>query len=116
MTKLNDTQLILLSVAAARDEGDVYPLPAWLTDAGARVGEVVEGLLKRGLSRSGGPASRTTLLPPHSPVSRAGGAGAASSRAAVHEQRVCSAAQRTRPLCEGSVSLPQQGWRTWRGL
>ena len=49
MTKLNDTQLILLSGAAARDDGSVYPLPAALADGGARASKAVAALLKRGL-------------------------------------------------------------------
>jgi hypothetical protein len=49
MTKLNDTQLILLSAAAARDDGGVYPLPAPLADASARASKAVTTLLKGGL-------------------------------------------------------------------
>ena len=49
MTKLNDTQLILLSSAAARDDGSIFPLPASLADAGARATKAVTALLKSGL-------------------------------------------------------------------
>jgi hypothetical protein len=49
MTKLNDTQLILLSSAAARDEGSIFPLTASLADAGARATKAMFTLLKNGL-------------------------------------------------------------------
>jgi hypothetical protein len=49
MIKLNDTQLILLSSAGARDDGSVYPLPAALADAGARASKAVAALLKLSL-------------------------------------------------------------------
>jgi hypothetical protein len=50
MTKLNDTQLILLSSAAARYDGSILPLPASMADAGARATKAVATLLKRGLA------------------------------------------------------------------
>lgn len=48
MTKLNDTQLILLSTAAQRDCGSLLPLPETLTDAGDRATKVLAALIKRG--------------------------------------------------------------------
>ena len=48
MTKLNDTQLILLSTAAQRDGGSIYPTPDTL--AADRVAKALAGLVKRGLA------------------------------------------------------------------
>ncbi|WBY08143.1 hypothetical protein PIB19_00885 [Sphingomonas sp. 7/4-4] len=50
MTKLNDTQLILLSTAAARENGSLIPLPPTIADAGAKAANAIAALLKRGLA------------------------------------------------------------------
>jgi hypothetical protein len=50
MTKLNDTQLILLSTASQHPNGSFYPLPATLADAGDRATKAIAALVKRGLA------------------------------------------------------------------
>jgi len=47
MTKLTDTRLIVLSAAAARDDGSIHPLPENLK--GGAITKVVHALLKAGL-------------------------------------------------------------------
>jgi hypothetical protein len=47
MTKLSDTQVIILSAAAQRDDGNVLPLPGSLR--GGAAAKVVGALLSRGL-------------------------------------------------------------------
>jgi len=47
--RLNDLQLVLLSSAAARDNGSLIPLPQTCTQDRARIGKAVAGLLGRGL-------------------------------------------------------------------
>lgn len=49
MPKLNDTQAILLSAAAQREGGSLYPLPEQLAP-GARVSKAVAGLVSRELA------------------------------------------------------------------
>jgi hypothetical protein len=49
MPKLTDTQAILLSTAAQRDSGSLYPLAATLKET-AQTGRAVAGLLKSGLT------------------------------------------------------------------
>ena len=49
MPKLNDTQLILLSIAAQRDGGSLLPLPEKLADAGDRATKAIAALIKRAL-------------------------------------------------------------------
>ncbi len=48
MTKLTDTQLVVLSAAAKRDDGSILPLPANLK--GGAAAKVVDGLIRRGLA------------------------------------------------------------------
>jgi hypothetical protein len=50
MTKLNDTQLILLSTASQRDDGSFYPLPTSLADAGDIATKAIAALAKRGFA------------------------------------------------------------------
>lgn len=47
--RLNDLQLVLLSSAAARDNGSLIPLPANCTQDRARIGKAFAALLRRGL-------------------------------------------------------------------
>ena len=47
MPKLTDTQLVILSAAAARDDGAVLPLPDSLKIKGGAVTSVLESLLKK---------------------------------------------------------------------
>jgi len=47
MTRLSDTQLVILSAAAARDDRNVLPLPGSLR--GGAAAKVISALLKRGL-------------------------------------------------------------------
>jgi hypothetical protein len=49
MPKLNDTQLILLSTAAQRGDGSLYPLPETLTP-GARVAKAIKTLVDKALA------------------------------------------------------------------
>ena len=49
MTKLSDTQAVILSAAAQRDDGAVLPLPETLKIKGGAVGKVLGSLKARGL-------------------------------------------------------------------
>jgi DNA-binding MarR family transcriptional regulator len=49
MPKLTDTQLVILSAAAQRDDRTVLPLPKSLKIQGAAVTKTLESLLKKGL-------------------------------------------------------------------
>ena len=49
MPKLTDTQLVILSAAARRDDGAALPLPKSLKIRGAAVTRTLEGLCKKGL-------------------------------------------------------------------
>ena len=49
MTKLTDTQLILLSSASQRDDGSIFPLPPAVANGGARISTSIATLLKRQL-------------------------------------------------------------------
>jgi DNA-binding MarR family transcriptional regulator len=51
--KLNDLQLILLSTAAQRDDGGVFPLAESIAKDEDRVRKAVQSLLKRGLVEEG---------------------------------------------------------------
>jgi len=53
MTKLTDTQLIVLSAAAARDDGSIHPLPDNLK--GGAITKVIHALLKAGLIAEAAP-------------------------------------------------------------
>jgi hypothetical protein len=59
MTKLSDTQLVILSAAAQRDDLSVLPLPESLTLKGGALNKVMDSLRNRGLIRvlggDGGP-------------------------------------------------------------
>ncbi|MGE0650271.1 MAG: DUF3489 domain-containing protein [Alphaproteobacteria bacterium] len=57
MTKLTDTQLVVLNAAANREHGAILPLPAKIK--GGAAAKVVDGLIRRGLAErieSGRPA------------------------------------------------------------
>lgn len=49
MAQLNDLQLILLSAAAARDDGSLLPVPNGLADQIQRVHQTIPHLMKQGL-------------------------------------------------------------------
>ncbi len=49
MAKLTDTQIVILSVAARRQDGAVLPLPTSLKVKGGAVTKTLEGLRKKGL-------------------------------------------------------------------
>jgi Protein of unknown function (DUF3489) len=49
MSKLTDTQLVILSTAAQRDDGTTLPLPKSLKLQGGAVSRVLKSLLKKGL-------------------------------------------------------------------
>ncbi|MCP3731037.1 DUF3489 domain-containing protein [Sphingomonas sp. MG17] len=50
MPKLNDMQLILLSTAAQRESGSLYPLPDTITSDDKRKAKAIDALLKRGFA------------------------------------------------------------------
>lgn len=54
MPKLNDTQLILRSNAARRDNHSLFPLPEQFANSGPRATKAIEGLTGRGLIRTRG--------------------------------------------------------------
>ena len=49
MTNLTDTQAILLSAAACRDDGSVYPLPATITANTSAIAKSINSLLGKTL-------------------------------------------------------------------
>ena len=51
MAKLNDTQTILLSTASRRDDHNLHPLPATLSE-GVRVTKAIAALVKAGLAEA----------------------------------------------------------------
>lgn len=53
MKKLNDTQLILLSTAAARDNGSIMPFPDSLTAPADRIRKAIDALLKAACAEEG---------------------------------------------------------------
>jgi DNA-binding MarR family transcriptional regulator len=57
MTQLSDTQATILSAAAGRDDGAVFPLPDSIRARGAALDRSLSALLKRGL------VSETTASP-----------------------------------------------------
>ena len=63
MTKLSDTQAIILSAAAQRDDGAVLPLPETLKIKGGAVDKVLRSLKAKGLIEHQG-ALRGDDLPP----------------------------------------------------
>ena len=50
MIKLTDLDSILLSTAAQRDTGSLFPAPETVSGAGARLTKAIAGLVKRGLA------------------------------------------------------------------
>ncbi len=52
MPKLSDTQTILLSTAANRDDGSLLPLPEGLKTRGAALDRTLNSLLRRGMIRT----------------------------------------------------------------
>lgn len=53
MTKLNDTQLILLSTAAQREDGSLMPVPETIGETTARVRKAFAVLIKETLAEEG---------------------------------------------------------------
>jgi hypothetical protein len=53
MTKLNDTQLILLSTAAQRENASLIPLPDNLTAAADKVRKAIAAMIKTGMVEEG---------------------------------------------------------------
>lgn len=68
MTKLSDTQLIVLSAAAARDDKSILPLPGSIRGGAAT--KVIDGLIRRGLAER--IASKRAALPELIRITRAG--------------------------------------------
>jgi hypothetical protein len=70
MTKLSDTQAVILSAASQRDNGTVLPLPATLKIKGGAVDKVLRSLKSKGLiDRQGTPRGDD---PPPLCITRAG--------------------------------------------
>ncbi len=61
MPKLNDTQLVILSAAARRQDGAVLPLPKSLKIKGGAVTKTLDGLRKKGLLEEK-PAARNAAV------------------------------------------------------
>ena len=57
MPKLTDTQFVILSAAAQRDDGAALPLPKSLKLQGGSVTSILKGLLKKGLLADSRPAA-----------------------------------------------------------
>ncbi len=55
MPKLTDTQLVILSAAAQRQDGSALPLPKSLRIKGGAVTKTLEGLCKKGLLKKNPP-------------------------------------------------------------
>jgi hypothetical protein len=53
MIKLNDTQLLLLSTAAQRDNGSLIPLPDNLTASADKVRKAITAMIKAGVAEEG---------------------------------------------------------------
>jgi hypothetical protein len=70
MTKLSDTQVVILSAAAQRDDGAVLPLPETLKIRGGAVDKVLGSLEAKGLIEHRG--SRRGDDPPPLRITRAG--------------------------------------------
>lgn len=68
MTKLSDSQLIVLSAAAARNDKSILPLPGSIRGGAAT--KVIDGLIRRGLAER--IASRRAAVPEQIRISRAG--------------------------------------------
>jgi hypothetical protein len=51
--KLNDIQLVLLSTASQREDGNLLPIPESLGGSESRVNKAIEGLIKQGFVREG---------------------------------------------------------------
>ena len=63
MTRLSDTQLVILSAAAQRADLSVLPLPDGLTLKGGALNKVMDSLRNRGLIRVLGVASEDVVHP-----------------------------------------------------
>ena len=68
MTKLSDTQPVILSAAAQRDDGAVLPLPETLKIKGGAVAKVLSSLKARGLIEHQGARAATTRRRSGSPA------------------------------------------------
>jgi hypothetical protein len=51
--KLNDMQLVLLSTAAQREDGNFFPVAESLKGGASRIGKAIEGLISRGYAADG---------------------------------------------------------------
>ena len=68
MTKLSDTQAVILSAASQRDDGAVLPLPDTLKIKGGAVDKVLGSLKAKGLiDHQGRPARRRPAAAPDHP-------------------------------------------------
>jgi hypothetical protein len=83
MTKLNDTQAVILSAAAQRDDGAVLPLPDSLKIKGGAVDKVLGSLKARGLVEHQGVSRGATTR------RRSGSPAPASRRSASRPRMTC---------------------------
>jgi hypothetical protein len=51
--KLNDMQLVMLSTAAQREDGNFFPVAESLKGGASRIGKAIEGLISRGYAAEG---------------------------------------------------------------
>jgi Protein of unknown function (DUF3489) len=56
--KLNDLQLVLLSTASQREDGNLLPLPESIADSASRAKKAIENLIKRGFAAEADAARR----------------------------------------------------------
>src|SRR5690349_15540736 len=63
--KLNELQLVLLSTAAQRDDGGVFPVAESIAKSEDRVRKAVQSLLKRGLVEEGPTTDRRVAWREH---------------------------------------------------
>ena len=110
MTKLSDTQAVILSAAAQRDDGGVLPLPETLKIKGGAVGKVLGSLKARGLIEHQGTPRGDD--PPPLRITRAG-----LEAIGVEETRTTRQKARRRPTRARRRPRPESRWSTprpWR--
>jgi hypothetical protein len=120
MTKLSDTQAVILSAAAQRDDGAILPLPETLRIRGGAVDKVLRSLEAKGLIEHRGTPRGDN--PPPLRITRAGlqaiGVEAeddAPEAATLGDTGATSADARARAIGPGPVSEPDRAARANKG-
>ena len=107
---LTDTQSILLSNAAQRDSGSLYPLPASITAPAGGIARSITSLVKRGLAEE-----RETITPEHvwgvDGVTRYGMFITAASKVAIGVEEASAAP--VSPACRLVHPHPNRPRRRW---